>query len=449
MKPTWGLIAASLFAGCATYSQYKCPDPIGEIVRQDCDDYRLRYESLQAKLSFSIGSVKVGAEVGKDRLRDPSELIQVMMHQMLTLCHDYNSCRVSNDNYRRRREEADRAFTAVMALLEQLKNPGLDPKNRTDLLEELFSLLKGSPPSTEASRTPTPQPEKKKPEEPRITEGFFRNPWGYWYNSKFNPPTPPPLAKGVPFILDLDPYFEKEQLSHFFVRLWGNVQEDDQFFVEGAAGEELRCPVTRKQNRPEGTATCRPEDKKSMPEGPRFKARYVPGESGKSHDLGVIDLNPELPGQNAWLAFQPDPVRADPVVRERPWLIVTTTSPKEISATARCFVDNKPLIVEGSGALKSINESSRYPKIRQIRFVIPLPYVLPYPNTPASEDEPLFAHAGSWRCKVSFDGEQALEVKFTIKKDGTPEPHPKQRGKSGDVASPWWLLENRSLKDQS
>jgi hypothetical protein len=36
-----------------------------------------------------------------------------------------------------------------------------------------------------------------------------------------------------------------------------------------------------------------------------------------------------------------------------------------------------------------------------------------------------------------------------VKKDGTLEPHPKQRGNPGDAASPWWLLDTKDIRGQS
>jgi hypothetical protein len=323
------LCAVPFGTGCATYSAYKCPDPIGEIVRQDCDDYRIRYESLKAKLSIQIGSLKIGGGVEEKKLRDPSELVQVMLHQMLTLCHDYNACRISNDEYRRRREEADRTFTGVMALLEQLKTPDLDSQARKDLLDELFALLRGRP-----KAAPTAKPQK--PKKYKITDGAFRSAWGHWYQSKFQPPQPPPPAKGVPFVMEVNPYYQRDKLKHFFVYFWGDMEDDDQLVV----GKDLICEVKNRKGKPEGSATCRTEGQLS---GTRFKARYIPGATGRPFDLGVLDLDPNIPTKNAWLAFQPDPVRVDPIKRERPWLIVHTIAKKKPFASARCWIDEKPV----------------------------------------------------------------------------------------------------------
>jgi len=120
---------------------------------------------------------------------------------------------------------------------------------------------------------------------------------------------------------------------------------------------------------------------------------------------------------------------------------------KQPFASARCWIGKRPVKVGSSGALKASHDNKRTMGSKLPRFAIPLPYVLNYPGS-KSEDESFTKHAGNWRCKVSFDGEPALEVRFKVKKDGTLEPHPTQRGNPGDAASPWWLLETRILKGQ-
>jgi hypothetical protein len=428
------LLILPLLSGCATYSTYKCPDPIGEIVRQDCEDYRIRYESLKAKLSISIGPLKIGGGVEEKKLRDPSELVQVMMHQMLTLCHDYNACRVTNDEYSRRREEADRTFTGVMALLEQLKTPDLDSQARKDLLDELFALLRGTPPAPKVAKP-------KKPKEFKITDGAFRHPWSYWYKSKFTPPKPPPPAKGVPFIMNVRPYHERGKLKSINLSFWGDMEDDDRLVV----AKDLECEVKAWQGKPKGSAKCRTQGKL---EGTRFSARYIPGATGQPFDLGVLDLDPNLPTKKAWLAFQPDPVRVDPIKRERPWLIVHNVAKKQAFASARCWIGKKPVKSGKSGALKASHDNHRAMGSKLTRYAIPLPYVHNYPGS-TSDDESFSKAAGNWRCKISFDGEPVLEIRFKVNSDGTLEPHPGQRGNPGNAASPWWLLETKDIRGRS
>jgi hypothetical protein len=146
--------------GCAPTREYRCPDPIGPVVRDDCDAYATRTESAKVALQAGIGPAQIGATFSQEALRSPSELIQVMGQRMLSLCHDFNACRVDNREYQRRREEADQAFTAVMAVLEQLKNPALTPPERERLFGELLAILKGGPPP---APPPPPPPGPPRP----------------------------------------------------------------------------------------------------------------------------------------------------------------------------------------------------------------------------------------------------------------------------------------------
>ena len=45
-------------------------------------------------------------------------------------------------------------------------------------------------------------------------------------------------------------------------------------------------------------------------------------------------------------------------------------------------------------------------------------------------------------------GSKSVEVGYAVflEADGSLEPHPRQQGRAGDVASPWWLLEARLLE---
>lgn len=434
-------------AGCATYSSYRCPEPIGEIVRQDCDDYRLRYESLAAKVKFSIGSVTIGAEVGSEKLRDPSELIQVMMQRMLALCHDFNACRVDSRDYQRRREEADQAFTAVMAVLEQLKNPALTPPERQRMIGELLAILKGAP--APAPAPPPDQRRQEKPAEREFSEGFFRDSTGYWYQSKLRPPQPPPAQPGVPALLEVTASKNGAFFSHLFVRFFGAIEADDLFFVTPPGKEELRCHLTAAQKKPEATANCNLE-KHKLPFGPlRLAARYFVGAKEQSFEPGAIDVDPRAPTARAWLAFQPDPVRKDPITRERPWLLITLVSSQHPSVTARCFENGKPVLQDGAAVLKAYGDRASAYGSPVTRVSIPLPYVAPYPEGSPEGDELWVRHAGEWRCKVSVDGEPYQEVRFKVKPDGSLEPHPDQQGRPGNVASPWWLLDTRDITEKN
>jgi hypothetical protein len=119
------------------------------------------------------------------------------------------------------------------------------------------------------------------------------------------------------------------------------------------------------------------------------------------------------------------------------------------SVTARCFENGKPVLQDGAAVLKSYGDRAGAYGSPVTRVSIPLPYVVPYPEGSADGDDLWIRHAGDWRCKVSVDGEPFREVRFKVKPDGSLEPHPEQQGRPGQIASPWWLLDTRSIEEKS
>jgi len=418
------LLAAS---GCSTYSTYTCPDPIGPIVRQDCEDYRVRYQNLQAKLSLSIGSFSIGGEVGQQKIRDPSELVQVMMHRMLALCHDYNSCRIDNAEYRRRRDEADRIFTAVMAVLEELKDPQLSTEQRARLSQRLVDMLQGRPaPATTPGKTSKPSLP------PGRSRDIFRKNTSYFLASRYLPPRPPPPGRQVPYLLEARPSFQQQRLTAVRLELWGRVEEDDLLLLD----DDIRCPVKPRGRHPLGTARCRG----AFGARRSFTVTYVPGLTGKKVRLGRIDLSPESFTPRAWLAYQPEPLQLLPVEAERPWLIIDLSLPPRTSVSARCRRDGRPVEVDGQTALP-VREASRLWWGGPRRYALPLPVILSYHGGAKKPG------AGDWECRLSIDGLPRYRVRFHLLPDGRPEPLRRQRGRPGDLARPWWALELVKLPD--
>ncbi len=439
------LLLAGVVGGCATYSQYRCPDPIGEIVRQDCDDYKMRYESMQASLQVSFGSLSIGGSMGQERLRDPSELIQVMVHQMLALCHDYNACRVPSTDFSRRREQMDRTFTAVMAILDQLKRSGLSDGERQSLLRELITILKGPAPVAPAGVAKTPAAEPSKPAPPVFTRNPFRRNTGWWLASKQLPPQPPPTPD-LPVLIGLKVHESRRQpMKGFTVYLWGKIPEDDDLWAEGPAGVRMPCKLSRKRDQPLASASCRPKRGTQMPQQDSFKLSYTIGAKAQTVALGEVDLRDQLRVHHGWLAFQPEPITQEPVLRERPYLVMFSAARANQTVGARCWHDGKPLRSGGSAVLKGSRHTNPY--IRVQTYVIPLPFVVDYGDLRAqpAQDPPLSAAAGPWRCVLKLGADALREVRFQVTPAGAIEAHPKQRGQAGQLASPWWLLETRVL----
>ncbi len=435
------LVGPGAGAGCATYSSYRCPEPVGEIVRQDCEDYRVRYESLQTSLQVSLGSVTVGGSVGRENLRDPSELVQVMMHQMLALCHDYNACRVPNAEFSRRRERMDRTFTAVMALAEQLRAPDLERDERRRLLDRLWAAL-GAPAAggQEDGGRAAAEAEKtgKKPKE-QERRNPFRRPNSFWLNSAYLPPRPQP-PDGVPAPIWVQVGQSRNQPPKWvLVYLWGPVAEDDALALVAPNGQRLRCKLSNKRDQPLAKADCKPKKGEAVPPLAGLETRFTVGKRGETVTLGGPDLAALVNSDAVWLAFQPLPIDAYEVRWEQPHLMLITEVAERLPVTARCRRDGQPVRHDGAAVLEGKVLGQTY--VRFKRRPIALPFVLPHGRAAGEPPLPLFtAAAGRWRCKIKLGLDVVRLVEFEIDKNGRPVPHPRQCTEAGCLTSPWWLL---------
>ncbi|RME22624.1 MAG: hypothetical protein D6806_12685, partial [Deltaproteobacteria bacterium] len=289
-----------VFAACAGPAQYQCPQPIGVIVRDDCEAYRTRYEATRVDLSAGISKFAVDTSIRQEALRDPSELVQVMSARMVALCHDFNACRLTPAEYAKKREEIDRTMTAIAAIGQQLNQPGLSADERKKLLERLTDLL--APPQSQAppgkhARTPPGRPSG--PKKRRVAGSLP------WLGSRMLPPMNP-VPDGFPRLLAR---WSARTLEHVWVpkspdrphdqkiggwmlrtgvRLAGSLQADDRVEIRLADGRSWSCPVRR--NKPEGGyVTCKPKEKIYFT-GSTFDAEviYHDADSGKSASLGVL-----------------------------------------------------------------------------------------------------------------------------------------------------------------
>ncbi len=435
------LIGPGAGAGCATYSSYTCPAPIGQIVRQDCEDYRVRYESLQASLQVSLGSVSVGGSMGRENLRDPSELVQVMMHQMLALCHDYNACRVPNAEFSRRRERMDRTFTAVMALAEQLRAPALERDERRRLLDRLWAAL-GAPTAAAPKDRDQAVAETEKAEQ-KERRNPFRRPNSFWLNSAYLPPRPQTPA-GVPAPIWVQVGQSRDQPPKWvLVYLWGPVAEDDALALVSPEGQRMRCKLSNKRDQPLAKAVCKPEKGEAVPPLAGLEMRFTVGERGETITLGGPDLAALADPDAVWLAFQPLPIDAYQVRWERPTLMLITPVRQRLPVTARCRRDGQPVRHDGAAVLEGWAHINPY--VRLHRRPIALPFAVPHGRAAGEPPLPLFTTAaGRWRCKIKLGLDVVRVVEFEIEADGRPVPHPRQCTQAGCLTSPWWLLETET-----
>jgi len=476
-----------LLAGCAGSSEYVCPDPVGKIIKDDCEVYRTRYEALKVELGASFaGLAEVKTSLTKTSLRDPSELIQVLAHRTHALCKDFNACRVPPLEYRQRREQTDRVFTAVSTIQEQLKVQ-LDVESKAKLVRELVRVL-GEDTGTSVSASPGaavgPRGATPRAGSPR-RPGLYRS-WVPWYGTSLLPPQPPgpkgfPVLAGVHF--DLEHVFHRDGnrgVSGFRPQatlfLLGAVEADDVVTVDWG-GRSSDCPIGHGEENGLARVRCAPPKAFSLT-GSSFtiKATYRRGGDGKAALIGqrtvpVLSRHPEdtVPG-NLTYAIDRDPLVGEgrlvfrphdglPAELERPSLLVVLKIRKHMDATARCWVDGKVATSglktgRGGGQVGWFQDRPRYrsvrpgvseavkdPNLEWWRYDFPLPFVVKRGGTPVPEGMKLWPLAGTWRCVVSVEGEPVRELGFRVGRDGRLAAHPRQR----EQPEAAWLLETKVL----
>ncbi|MBW2735138.1 MAG: hypothetical protein JRH20_22375 [Deltaproteobacteria bacterium] len=477
MRGLLGGVSALLLVGCAS-NEYLCPKPIGKIIRDDCEVYRTRFDTLKAELSASLGPVSSSVKLGKESLRDPSQLMQILAHRTHALCRDFNACRVSPLQYRERRERTDHIFTAVGALSAQLKTD-LPKEEKAKLVAKLLSLLTAPAPSTTGTRPPAQaQSVKRRSGSPYMS-------WLPWYGTKRLPPQPKARGKGPQVAhakFSVRHVFRSGQgvVGYgvgvtFLVR--GRLASDDQLTMDYGA-KRVDCRLSRSSRGVNGLVSVRcktpkkealttptlrvtllhatEDDDKAKPIGTRvFRAlsRISNPRNGsrtfaEDHDPAAHQLR---------LRFRPL-ARLLPPDFERPSLlaVLKMRDYRRKSITARCWVDGKPatgaIATYGrhTGQVGQYQDKDRYrsmgpgrsvavkhPFITWRRYDFPLPfYVRHQGEGSAPKGTKEWPKAGKWRCVVSIEGEPVREARFVVKANGLLKPHARQgRQPSAD----WWL----------
>ncbi|MBW2536861.1 MAG: hypothetical protein JRI55_35570 [Deltaproteobacteria bacterium] len=477
-------LAALLLAACSGSGEYTCPDPVGRIIRDDCEAYRTRYESLKVELGASLGPMGASVAAGQQALRDPSELLQVLAHRTHALCRDFNACRVMPLEYRQRREQTDCIFTAVSAIQSQLSSD-LDAESKAKLVKELTRVLSGetcggpvsagSPPPAAAARPPSPR------------KRTFYSSSTPWFGTRLLPPQPKG-PDGVPRLVDAD-----FSLKHVFrgksphgiigyrpkvaLALLGKASADDMVTVDWG-GQTSDCNIRSGSNELAAAYCEAPEsltltgtgfsarviyrrgvDGKTFPLGERratVLVRRVEGTKNDSHRYGIS--HEDEVGQGM-LIFRPGE-RYLPPPYERPHLFVVLRVRKyrDWDETARCWVDGT-LVTQAlkgrQGHVGQFQDRARYQDVgpHSIRAVahpfiywrsvhVPLPFVVKRDGTPKTDkkDRP-WPLPGAWRCVVTVDGEPVRELRFSVKRDGRLEPHPRQTERPRAA----WLVQTRVL----
>ncbi len=450
MTNHWPVYSALLLAGWLMTScgnEYVCPDPIGAIIRDDCDVYRTRYESLKVDLSFSIGHLGVSAAAGKEKLRDPSELLQLLLQQTMALCKDFNACRVPSTDYRRRREDADRKFTAITAITQQLKTD-LDKESKRKLVAKLIEVITDDKPAPRRRRGRSGRRSSYRRQPVKACTHWLVSSTSMFFGSKFQPRRPP-LPDGVPALASYEMTHSRGAgwggtSTYLHVRLWGKAEADDYIYVQLPGGISGKAKVKPQRKRPEARASFK--FKKRILERGQMVLTYRRGATLKKHAIGSFRLDPEHWIRQGFISYMPDPPRmACPLDYERPYLVFYSQLPSRTRVTVRCKRDGKSI----PGVLSGRAASGTYRASKLRRYHIPLPVRIPLKGgtergkwraSPPGEQKAavLFPGeaAGLWQCRVSFNGRTGRRISFRLKSDGSVQGS----GKLGPFAGPWWPI---------
>ncbi|MFO0568520.1 MAG: hypothetical protein U0263_22855 [Polyangiaceae bacterium] len=117
------------------YAEYDCPPPIGKIVREDCSRSALRYEGTSFSGSVGVGSVGASAAYSEKAIREADALVAMLKEQRVSLCNDFNTCKMGVPEYRTEQQHIDDSFIALLALKDKMAT--LDVDGAAKLLAEI------------------------------------------------------------------------------------------------------------------------------------------------------------------------------------------------------------------------------------------------------------------------------------------------------------------------
>ena len=153
-------------AGCASqaapssgYEEYQCPDPVGRIIREDCAQSSLRYDGTEVGASLGVGPANAEGTYRDQAVRQANDIIGVLKEQRTSLCHDFNTCKLTLDQYRHEKSRIESVFTAVVAMKENTEK--MDATSALAYLEQIRQMREGP-----SGAAPPPLPPPTQPVEP-------------------------------------------------------------------------------------------------------------------------------------------------------------------------------------------------------------------------------------------------------------------------------------------
>ncbi len=128
------------------YSEYQCPEPIGMIVRENCRENVIKYQAEDLNVGAKVSAAQIATAEGSYKsetkvLQEASEFMQFLKDQQTSLCNDYNTCKLTTQEYKERKDRINKTFTTVYALTKQIKVSDLDPEIRKDILKKILAAI--------------------------------------------------------------------------------------------------------------------------------------------------------------------------------------------------------------------------------------------------------------------------------------------------------------------
>lgn len=149
------------------YHEYDCGPPVGKIIREDCSQIALKYDGVTVGGSLSVAGTGVSGNYREQATRDADSMIQMMKDRRVTVCHAFNTCKLSVAEYREEQHKIDDTFSSILRFKEQL--PAMSQQEAGRALGELRGGHQTPPAPVASSHSPlepTNEPTRSLPEEP-------------------------------------------------------------------------------------------------------------------------------------------------------------------------------------------------------------------------------------------------------------------------------------------
>lgn len=140
-----------MFVGCGgsdltpastdRYAEYQCPAPMGIIVREDCSHATLKFDGVSVGGEVSAGPVGVAGHYRDTVLREADTVVVVLKDQRESLCNNYNTCKLTKEDYIREQNRIDTAFAALLSIKTNVAN--MDSASATMVMQQIRDIRSG------------------------------------------------------------------------------------------------------------------------------------------------------------------------------------------------------------------------------------------------------------------------------------------------------------------